>query len=138
MDLPRREFLAGCAGCILAWTTASCTAVNPVPLVEAEADGGVPLGDLLKNPGDQIKVRLPGSTDLVLVWRGPIGLGATSIVCTHRGSEVHYTAAANRLDCPSHGSQFGPDGSVVAGPAKRPLAAYRVEVDGGRLRLRPA
>lgn len=135
MTLSRREFVAGCA---LALRLGGCTAVNPVPELDADATGSVTPGDRLKNPGDQIKVRLPGVSDPVLVWRSAQGYGATSIVCTHRGSEVHYNAADNRLDCPSHGSQFAPDGHVLHGPAKLPLAAYRVEADGDRLSVRRA
>ncbi len=135
MTLSRREFVAGCA---LALRLGGCAAVNPVPELDADANGSVTPGDRLKNPGDQIKVRLPGVSDPILVWRSAQGYGAASIVCTHRGSEVHYNAADNRLDCPSHGSQFGPDGRVLHGPAKLPLAAYRVEADGDRLTVRRA
>ena len=138
MDFSRREFLIGCAGCALALRDAGCSAVNPVPLVEPEADGRILIGDRLEAPGDQIKVKRAGSSDLVLVWRSADGYGAASIACPHRGSEVHFDAAANRLDCPSHGSQFGPDGRILSGPAKRPLAAYRVAVNGGALTLHPA
>jgi cytochrome b6-f complex iron-sulfur subunit len=136
MNLNRRDFLAGCAGCALALPLAGCTAVNPAPLLNADADGTVTVGVLLKGPGDQVKVRLPGVSDPVLVWRSDRGYGAASIVCTHRGSEVHFDAAEGRLVCPSHGSQFGQDGRVLAGPAARPLTSYRVEVDGERLTLR--
>jgi Rieske Fe-S protein len=135
MTLNRREFVAGCA---FALSLGGCAAVNPVPELDADEKGSVAPGDRLKNPGDQIKVRLPGVPEEVLVWRSPQGYGAASIVCTHRGSEVHFNAAENRLDCPSHGSQFGPDGRVLHGPAKLPLTAYRVEAEGERLTLRRA
>ena len=135
MTLSRREFVAGCA---LALQLGGCTAVNPVPELDADANGSVMPGERLKNPGDQIKVRLPGVSDTVLVWRSAQGYGAASIVCTHRGSEVHYNATDNRLDCPSHGSQFAPDGHVLHGPAKLPLAAYRVEAEGDRITVRRA
>lgn len=115
-----------------------CAAVNPAPELDADAAGTIAPGELLKNPGDQVKVHLAGASEAVLVWRSAQGYGAASIVCPHRGSEVHYNAAAGRLDCPSHGSQFAPDGRVVHGPATRPLTAYRVEVEGDRLALRRA
>jgi Rieske Fe-S protein len=138
MELSRRDFLAGCAGCAAALSLSGCAAVNAAPLLDADAQGAVAMDDLLKNPGDQIKVRLRGVDDVVLVWRSAQGYGAASIVCTHRGSEVHYNAAAGRLDCPSHGSQFDLDGKVVHGPATRPLLPYRVEVEGARLTVRKA
>jgi len=140
MDLSstRREFLVGCAGCALAAGIVGCAAVNPAPLVEADAQGSVPLSGLLEKPGDQIKVRLPDAAEPVLVWRTAQGYGATSIVCTHRGSEVHFTPASGTIDCPSHGSQFDQGGKVLQGPAKKPLKPYRATVDGDRLRIRPA
>jgi len=135
MDLNRREFLVGCAGCALAMNAASCAAVNPAPLIEMDSQGLVAVDGLLQKPGDQIKVKVAGSPDLVLVWFSDKGYGAASIACTHRGSEVHFNAAAGTLDCPSHGSRFGPDGKVLEGPARQPLVPWRPHVDNGTLRL---
>jgi Rieske Fe-S protein len=138
MELGRREFLLACSGCALAWNAAGCAAVNPVPLVEADAEGRLPLQGRLGKPGDQIKVKVPGSPDLVLVWVRATGFGAASITCTHRGSEVHWNPAEATLDCPSHGSRFDQDGRVLEGPAQRPLVSYRAQVEDVFLRLRRA
>ena len=136
-SMTRRDFVIGCTGCAVAIGVAGCTAVNPVPLLEADAQGGIPLAGVLDKAGDQIKVRLPDAPELVLVWKSAQGYGAASIVCTHRGSEVHFSVQAGTLDCPSHGSRFDQDGKVVEGPAKKPLKPYQVTVEGDRLRLRP-
>ena len=48
---------------------------------------------------------------------------ARSAVCTHVGCIVHWNSFEQCWDCPCHGSQFQPDGSVINGPAVRPLAA---------------
>lgn len=50
-----------------------------------------------------------------------------SASCTHVGCIVHWNSFEQCWDCPCHGSQFQPDGSVLNGPAVRPLA--RVDMD---------
>lgn len=55
---------------------------------------------------------------------------AFSAVCTHQGCTVS-TVKNGTIDCPCHGSQYSiKDGSVVQGPATKPLAAYRCKVQG--------
>lgn len=45
-----------------------------------------------------------------------------SAACTHVGCIVHWNSFEQCWDCPCHGSQFLPDGTVINGPAVRPLA----------------
>ena len=49
-----------------------------------------------------------------------------SAVCTHVGCLVHWNPLESCWDCPCHGSQFQPDGSVINAPAIQPLG----EVNG--------
>jgi cytochrome b6-f complex iron-sulfur subunit len=50
-------------------------------------------------------------------------------VCTHLGCVVPWSAAANKFQCPCHGSQYAPDGHVVRGPAPLPLALAHCDTD---------
>jgi len=51
--------------------------------------------------------------------------------CTHRGCQPE--PVGDRLVCPCHGSEFDLRGSVLEGPADRPLTRYDVAVDGDDL-----
>lgn len=45
-----------------------------------------------------------------------------SAACTHVGCVVHWNGFEHCWDCPCHGSQFAPDGTVLNGPALQPLS----------------
>lgn len=44
-----------------------------------------------------------------------------SAACTHSGCHLHWNGTERCWDCPCHGSHFAPDGSVLNGPAVKPL-----------------
>lgn len=67
----------------------------------------------------------------VAIVRNGSGYYALSLVCTHLGCTV--SVGASGLFCPCHGSVFDNQGSVVKGPATRPLARLTVAVRGDRL-----
>jgi glycine/D-amino acid oxidase-like deaminating enzyme/nitrite reductase/ring-hydroxylating ferredoxin subunit len=56
------------------------------------------------------------------VFRAADGtLHAVSLRCTHLGCLVRWNGAERSWDCPCHGSRFDVDGSVLEGPAVKPL-----------------
>lgn len=56
-------------------------------------------------------------------------------VCTHQGCVVEDVADGT-INCGCHGSRFSDkDGSVVNGPASQPLAAEKITVSGGAIKL---
>jgi glycine/D-amino acid oxidase-like deaminating enzyme/nitrite reductase/ring-hydroxylating ferredoxin subunit len=68
------------------------------------------------------------------VFKGEDGtITERSAVCTHVGCIVHWNSFEKCWDCPCHGSQFLPDGSVINGPAITPLAEVKDAVVRGEL-----
>ncbi|GAA5032805.1 Rieske 2Fe-2S domain-containing protein [Actinopolymorpha pittospori] len=60
---------------------------------------------------------------------------AFSAVCTHMGCTVAGVQDGT-INCPCHGSMFSAaDGSVKGGPATKPLAAVKIQVDGDSIKL---
>jgi Rieske Fe-S protein len=55
---------------------------------------------------------------------------AFSAICTHAGCFVN-SVSNGTINCPCHGSRFSiTDGSVVHGPATRPLPPVAIKVEG--------
>lgn len=64
----------------------------------------------------------------VAAYRDPDGdLHSVSPTCTHLGCTVQWNHAEKSWDCPCHGSRFGVDGEVLAGPATKPLERIEIE-----------
>lgn len=60
--------------------------------------------------------------------------GATSVtvltaVCTHEGCSITGFSGPQFV-CPCHGSTFSTSGTVVKGPANRPLTSFAAQVNG--------
>jgi menaquinol-cytochrome c reductase iron-sulfur subunit len=57
--------------------------------------------------------------------------------CTHLGCAYHWDADTSKFLCPCHGSTFGIDGTVLSGPAPRPLDRFEIKVENAHLWLGP-
>jgi len=62
------------------------------------------------------------------VWiiRNDQGIYAMWARCTHLGCTPNWFQAENRFRCPCNGSNYTPQGDVIAGPAPKPL--YRCAI----------
>jgi glycine/D-amino acid oxidase-like deaminating enzyme/nitrite reductase/ring-hydroxylating ferredoxin subunit len=94
------------------------------------------VGDRLRNTGGDDPARIPPGGGAVLriggkrcaVHRDDDGLlHAVSATCTHLGCLVAFNDLERTWDCPCHGSRFAPDGTVVNGPAVKPLPRRELE-----------
>lgn len=106
-------------------TSASCGTGECIDLTDAANQplttaGGAMLIDM---GGDTILVARVSDTQVV----------ALSAICTHAGCTMDYAAGQKVIDCPCHGSQFATDGSVLRGPAARPLRVYSVTLANNRI-----
>ena len=81
-------------------------------------------------------VHIAGDT-VAVIRKSETEIVALSAVCTHSGCEMDYNASTEQLDCNCHGSVFRLDGSVVAGPARRPVAVYQATLAGSTITIVP-
>jgi cytochrome b6-f complex iron-sulfur subunit len=51
--------------------------------------------------------------------------------CTHKGCIVEWQTKDQTFKCPCHDALFSKDGSVINGPAKKPLGKYMAKIEGG-------
>jgi glycine/D-amino acid oxidase-like deaminating enzyme/nitrite reductase/ring-hydroxylating ferredoxin subunit len=80
--------------------------------------GTRPIDDLAPGEGDIVSA----NGKKVAGFRDDDGtLHAVSSRCTHLGCQVVFNAAERTWDCPCHASRFSVDGTVLNGPAVKPL-----------------
>jgi nitrite reductase/ring-hydroxylating ferredoxin subunit len=105
-------------------------------------DGWVEVG-ALDDVRDGRATRVAVDGDGVLLYRSGDELFAIGSRCTHQGAPLdrgvlRVAGSQRTVTCPAHGSMFSlDDGSVVRGPASRPVPAYDARVEGGLVQLRP-
>lgn len=75
-------------------------------------------------PGEGALVEIGG--EHCAAYRDENGLlRMVSALCPHRGCTVGFNDAEKTWECPCHGSRFAPDGTLLQGPAREPLAPAR-------------
>jgi len=152
-SLSRRQLLNFLTGAVVAATAGSAlypTTKFFLPPSEVSEDGGILAKDQLGNPipVSQILAEPAGTRALIaglageptyLTVREDGSLDPMGIVnnCTHLGCTFPWNPTDQQFQCPCHGSRYTPDGTVVRGPANRPLKLARVVVQGEAIWLYP-
>jgi cytochrome b6-f complex iron-sulfur subunit len=135
--LARRPVLAVGGAAAAAALLAACgggdseASSDPSSASSAPAAGGGALVDLSAVPvGGAVSAKSPDGKPIIVAQPTAGKAVAFSAKCTHMGCTVAPSGA--KLQCPCHGSQFDAlTGKVEHGPAKAPLAAFPVKVQGG-------
>jgi Rieske Fe-S protein len=103
----------------------------------AQGGDAAPAGDQLASTSD---IPVGGGAvfedeEVVVTQPEPGTFKAFSATCTHQRCTVSKVANGT-IDCSCHGSKFAvADGSVVNGPASRPLAQRQITVSGDSIQL---
>jgi Rieske Fe-S protein len=135
--LDRRAVLVGACGTCAVVVT-GCAAYGPAQPAPAPARAQPGAGAADAKLAATADVPVGGGvilTDAQLVITQPKAgtFKAFSAICTHQGCAVS-TVENGTINCPCHGSEFAiTDGSVVAGPAPKPLPAQAIKVSGGSI-----
>ena len=123
----RRDFLglAAAWSAIVALVMAMLGAMRlPMPSVFPESDARVKLG----RPG---RFALGSTTYFpkqhLWVFRNDRGFHAISSICTHLGC-IAERKENGEFHCPCHGSKFGPEGTLLGGPAPKGLVWVELSV----------
>ncbi len=58
-----------------------------------------------------------------------------SNVCTHLACRVKWEDSAKIYHCPCHDAEFGPEGQIITGPQKAPMARYESKVENDTLMI---
>jgi cytochrome b6-f complex iron-sulfur subunit len=134
VDLDRRKFFIrlGAGSLAVAGVGATAFAAQYLsPNVLYEASPLVSVGRPEHYPADS--VTLDPRFGIFIVHANE-GFYALSAVCSHLGCLTVWKEEAGTIACPCHGSFFQRDGSIIAGPAPKPLPWLRMWItDDGEL-----
>jgi Rieske Fe-S protein len=133
--ISRRSFLGTSALVVLPAICGGCTDDTPPPVsLPAVTNNTIvlPFADFsaLTKTGGSIVGQAKGYANPIVVARvRDDSISALDAICTHMRCTVSYNALNVELDCPCHGSTYEVDGTVIGGPAPRPLRVFTVTFD---------
>ncbi len=136
----RRGVVIGACGLGAAAVLAACADNKAKPASERAAAGGQAASAVRPQALKPNDVPVGGGViladqDTVVTQPQPDQFKAFSATCTHLGCQVERVSDGT-IKCPCHGSQYSVvDGSVVHGPATKPLPAKTVSVSNGLLAI---
>ena len=155
VDEERRSFITG-TGKLIVGTACGCSLLSCKVITGIGDVPELPL-DFYRIEGDELNIALEGIPELARVGGSvkvtskqlsdPLIIAhvsegkyvVASVRCTHWGRELEYLPEAQKFRCVSLGhSEFSTDGSLLKGPAERPLRIYEVspgETDQKRLTI---
>lgn len=121
----------------LSWGTAGIAALCSGVAVSLGAMVRFMMPSVFYEPPQSFKIGDPGDfafgtptflvDEKIYVFRDrEKGFAAASAVCTHLGCTVAHFQSDQKFHCPCHGSVFDADGSVMHGPAPKPLQWFEV------------
>lgn len=129
--MPRRDVL----GMASLWAAASAFIFAVFGILR------LPKAAVLASPSKKFRTVIPESLKPlesyvpparnVSISRDEGGVYAVSLICTHLGCIVKPVASG--FDCPCHGSRFDRNGSVIKGPAPRPLSWLKLTGSGNQV-----
>ncbi|HYO01179.1 MAG TPA: Rieske (2Fe-2S) protein [Mycobacterium sp.] len=135
---PRRAVVVGAGLGALATVVAACSSSGKTPETgsEAASSSSAPTGTSgAAQSGALAKIAdVPVGSgviveDVVITQPTAGDFKGFSSVCTHAGCNVS-SIADGKIVCPCHNSEYNLDGTVAQGPAKQPLEAKAVSVQG--------
>ncbi len=88
----------------------------------------------LKTPGGAALLKIQGR-ELLFIRDSEESIRVLDPTCTHKKCTVEYSRERQRIVCPCHGSNFSLDGSVLHGPAEKPLQVYDAVLDSTNNRV---
>jgi cytochrome b6-f complex iron-sulfur subunit len=136
--MDRRTFMTWVGLGLLANSLPVAIAASAAP--KARSDGFIAVGTLKQLQANGI-IQVPKfAAGPLLVIPNPQDLKkliAVNSSCTHKGCPVTWQSKPKQFACHCHGSKFKSDGSVISGPASKPLASFKVKVEGGSVLVKP-